>query len=127
MKFEIEPLSFDNWRRLSWMGIEWLQDAGGFAMVGMVLWILNGYLNPVYDTLPGGGKRNRLVGPVMLIFAAIAACLFLVALGLTFIVAGEHPSTPQSLFLGLPMTTKTKLLEIFLAAGGLAAIIGFGG
>ena len=59
MKFETEPLSFEDWRRLAWLGLDWLQDAGGFAMVGLVIWVVNGLLNPVYDILPDGKKRNR--------------------------------------------------------------------
>ena len=44
MKFEVEPLSFDNWTRIYRVGLDWVQDAGGFAMFGLVLWIINGYL-----------------------------------------------------------------------------------
>jgi hypothetical protein len=127
MKFETEPLSFDDWRRLCWMGLDWLQDAGGFAMVGLAIWILNGYLNPVYDVLPGGKKRNRLVSPLMLIFAGIASCIYLISLGFTLLVGQEHPSTPVNLFLGQMMTTKAKVFEILLAVAGLAALIGFVG
>src|SRR5262245_14444565 len=127
MKFEAEPLTFENWRRLSWMGIDWLQDAGGFAMVGLVLWIANGLWNPVYDVLPGGKKRNRLVGPGMLLAGAIALTIYLIALGLTFIVSGEQPGTQLILVLGRRMTRMGFALEMAMAAGGLAAIIGFGG
>jgi hypothetical protein len=127
MKFESEPLNFENWRRLSWMGIDWLQDAGGFAMVGLVLWILNAFVNPVYDLLPDGRKRNRLIGSGMMLFAGIALCLYLVALGLNFLVAGEHQATPRSEFLGIPMTPMARALEIALAVAGLAAIVGFAG
>ena len=127
MKFEIEPLSFDDWRRLCWMGIDWLQDAGGFAMVGLVLWILNAYLNPIYDVLPNGRKRNRLIGPGMMLGLAIAVCVYLVALGLTYLVSGEHQATPRIVFLGVSMTAMTRALELALAGGGLAAILGFGG
>ena len=37
MKFEVDPITFDDTRRLAWLAIEWVQDAGGFAMVGLVL------------------------------------------------------------------------------------------
>ena len=127
MKFETAPLTFENWRRLSWMGIDWLQDAGGFAMVGLVLWILNGLRNPIYDHLPGGKKRNRLVGPGMLLAAGIALTLYLVAFGLTFIVADETPATRRSDFLGHPLSRMAIGLELALAAAGLVALIGFGG
>jgi ABC-type transport system involved in multi-copper enzyme maturation permease subunit len=127
MKFETEPLSFDNWRRLTGMGIGWLQDAGGFAMVGLALWILNGFLNPVNEVLPNGKKRNRLVGPGMMLAAGIALIIYLIALALTFVVAGETPATPRYVFLGHPLTRMDTALEMALAAAGLVAIIGFGG
>jgi ABC-type transport system involved in multi-copper enzyme maturation permease subunit len=127
MKFESEPLNFENWRRLAWLGIGWLQDAGGFAMVGLSLWILNGLINPVHDHLPDGRKRNRLVSPGMLLSAAVALTIYLVALGLNFLTAGDNPSTPRTPFLGFPLTKMEAALELTLALAGLVAIIGFGG
>lgn len=127
MKFEVDPLTFDNWRRLAWLGIDWLQDAGGFAMLGLVLWIVNGYLNPVYDVLPNGKRRNRLVSRGMLASAAVAGCIYLVGVGLIYIVSGEHASTQKIVFLGKSITKMYRALEITMAAAGLAAIIGFGG
>src|SRR5262245_1783268 len=127
MKFDSEPLTFENWRRLSWMGIGWLQDAGGFAMVGLALWILNGFLNPVNEVLPNGKKRNRLVGPGMMLAAGIALIIYLIALALTFVVAGETPATPRYQFIGHPLTRMDMALELALAAAGLVAIVGYGG
>jgi hypothetical protein len=127
MKFDFEPLGFDNWRRLAWLGIDWLQDAGGFAMVGLVLWILNGLLHPINDVLPNGKKRNRLVSPGMLLTGAVALTMYLVALGLTFLVADENPATARIAFLGRPVTAMGRILELTLAAAGLMAIVGFGG
>jgi hypothetical protein len=128
MKFETEPLTFDNWQRLAIMAMAWLQDAGGFAMVGLALWIWNGLRNPVYDVLPGGRRRNRLVGPGMLLAAAVAVVLYLVALGLTAIVSGEDPAAgKQMVVLGSTGTPMAWALEFALAAAGLVAIAGFGG
>src|SRR5262245_18242056 len=127
MKFETEPLNFENWRHLTWLGIGWLQDAGGFAMVGLTLWILNGMLNPVYDHLPDGRKRNRLVGPGMLLAAAVALTIYLVALGLNILVAEESPATPRSLFLGFLFTKMEFAFEVTLALAGLVALLGFAG
>jgi ABC-type transport system involved in multi-copper enzyme maturation permease subunit len=127
MKFETEPLTLDNWRRLTFMGLSWLQDAGGFAMVGLALWILNGLRSPIYDILPNGRKRNRLVGPGMLMAAAIALVLYLVALGANIVVSGEPATTRQVRVLGVPGTQMQWVLEFALAAAGLVAIIGFGG
>src|SRR5688572_15616218 len=127
MKFETEPLTFENWRRLAWMGLSWLQDAGGFAMVGLVLWVLNGLMNPVNEVGPDGKKRNRLVGPGMLLAGAAALTLYLVALGLTILVADEPPTKDRVMFLGGPFTQMGRALELTLAAAGLVAIIGFAG
>jgi hypothetical protein len=128
MKFETDPLTFDNWRRLAWLALTWVQDAGGFAMVGLVLWVLNGLLNPVNDVLPDGRKRNRLVGPGMLVSGAIALTIYLIALGLTYVTANEQATgAPPVTLLGREMTVMGRALEIALALGGLVAIIGFGG
>jgi ABC-type transport system involved in multi-copper enzyme maturation permease subunit len=127
MKFEVEPLSFDNWTRLARVGMDWLQDAGGFAMFGMVLWIINGYLNPIHEVMPNGKKRNRLVSPGMLLSAAIAGCLYLVCLGLNYLVSTEPQGTPRIIHLGQQTTAKGRVLDFAMGAAGLIAIIGFGG
>src|SRR5215208_7949098 len=126
MKFESDPLTFDNWRRLAWRAMTWFQDAGGFAIVGLVLWVLNGLLNPVNDVLPDGRKRNRLVGPGMLVAGAVALTIYLIALGLTYVTAGEPPGTRQIVVLGRTMSVMTAFLELSLFLGGLAALVGFG-
>jgi ABC-type transport system involved in multi-copper enzyme maturation permease subunit len=127
MKFEVEPLSFENTARLGRIGLEWLQDAGGFAMFGLVVWILNAYRNPVYDILPNGKKRNRLVGPGMMLATAVAGCMYLVALGLLFLVSGEHAGMPRKLFLGYQMTSMERALDITMGVAGFLAIVGLGG
>src|SRR5262245_65894072 len=97
-------------------------------MVGLILWLSNGLVSPVYDLLPDGKKRNRLVGPGMLLTGAVALTIYLVALGLTFLVANENPATAKRVVvIGRPGTTMTAALELTLAAAGLVAIGGFGG
>lgn len=127
MKFESDPLTFDDTRRLLWLAIGWVQDAGGFAMVGLVLWVLNGLLYPVYDVLPDGRKRNRLVGPGMLLAGAIALTGYLVALGLLYAVGGDQSSARQVSFLGRQGALLELALEAALFLAGLTALIGFGG
>ena len=127
MKFETDPLTFDDWRRLAWLAIEWVQDAGGFAMVGLVLWVLNGLIYPVYDVLPDGRKRNRLVGPGMLLSGALALTAYLVALGLVYAVANEQPGARTVEVLGRRGTLPQVMLETSLFVAGLVALIGFGG
>ena len=127
MKFESDPLTFDDWRRLAGLGIDWVQNAGGFAMVGLVLWVLNALLYPVYDVLPDGKKRNRLVGPGMLLAGAIALTIYLVALGLLYALGNEAPGARLVTVLGHPMTVTMALLEGALFVAGLVALIAFGG
>ena len=127
MKFESEPLSFDSWNRLAWLVIDWLQDAGGFAMLGLCIWLLTSYLNPIYDVLPNGKKRNRLIKPIMVLGAAVAACIYLIALGAVYLSGGDNPTTPRIVVLEQSYTRWGVVLEFALAAGGLAAIVGFGG
>jgi len=127
MKFESEPLSFDNWHRVAWLGIDWLQDAGGFAMVGLSLWLLTTFLNPVYEVLPNGKKRNRLISPLMVMGAIVASCIYLIALAAVYLSADDNPTTPRLALLSLSFTRWGMVLEIALAAAGLAALVGFGG
>jgi hypothetical protein len=127
MKFDTPPLGFDDWRRLAWLAIEWVQDAGGFAMVGMALWVLTSLIYPVYDVLPDGRKRNRLVGPGMLLAGAIALTCYLVSLGLLYVVLGEQPGARLVTMFGRQMTIMQCAFEWSLMLSGLMAMIGFGG
>src|SRR5262245_66183236 len=97
-------------------------------MVGLILWLSNGLVSPVYDLLPDGKKRNRLVGPGMLLTGAVALTIYLVALGLTFLVANEIPAPAERVVvLGRPGTTMTAGLELTRSAAGPVASVGFGG
>ncbi len=127
MKFEYDPLTLDSGSRLGWLALEWLQDAGGFAMVGLALWVRNGLRNPIYDIGPDGKKKNRLVGPNMLLLGAIALTIYLIALGLQILVSNETNITPRTPFWGRPLSRIGLAFEISLALAGLVALIGFGG
>ena len=127
MKFEADPLSLEDTSRLLLMGFKWVQDAGGFAMIGLVLWILNGLLYPVYDVRPDGKKYNRLVGPGMLLAAAIALTIYLVALGIIFVASDELAAGSRVTLLGYPMTPMERVLEITLLVAGAIALVGFVG
>jgi hypothetical protein len=127
MKFETEPLSFEDWRRFLWVLLSWLQDVGGFAMFGMVLWVINALVYPVNEVLPNGKKRNRLVGPWMLTVGAAALCAYLVAGGMVGLLSKESPATQQVIFLGQSITPGARNLVLMLSAAGFLAILAFGG
>lgn len=122
MKFEADPVSFDDTLRLGRMAIGWVQDAGGFAMIGLLLWILNGLLYPVYEVRPNGKKYNRLVGPGMLLAAAIGLTVYLIAFGIFMVGGGEITDRNRVIFLGVPLTTMDLVFEIVLAVAGLSTL-----
>ncbi|HVK09187.1 MAG TPA: hypothetical protein VM597_10460 [Gemmataceae bacterium] len=127
MKFEADPVSFDDTLRLARMGFGWIQDAGGFAMIGLLLWILNGLLYPVYEVRPNGKKYNRLVGPGMLFAAALGLTAYLVSFGVFMAGGGEVTDRNRVIFLGVPLTKMDLVFEIVLAVAGLIALVGFVG
>ncbi len=134
MKFEVEPINFSQYGylfrfpggRLADSVFLWLQDAGGFAMAGMVLWLINGLVNPVYDSV-NGVKKNRLVTPTMLGLAAVALVLYLLSFGLMTMLAGLTPEEVKLARLGRTLSRMEWAFEISLALAGLTAIIGFAG
>lgn len=127
MKFEREPIPFQNWEGFVSLAAQWVQDAGGFAMVGLVLWILNGLFNPIYDVMPDGKKRNRLIGPWMLFTMGLALTIYLIGLGLMVILSNQSETELMAARRGRPMSRLEFTFEITLAIAGLVAIIGFVG
>jgi len=134
MKFEVEPITFSQFGRiflfpggrLAESVFLWLQDAGGFAMLGLTLWLINGLVNPVYDSV-NGVRKNRLVTPTMLGLAAVALVLYLVAFGLMTVLSGQTPEELKVARFGQPLSKMEWAFEGFLAAAGLTAIIAFAG
>lgn len=127
MKFESEPLGLDNWTRLGRLAVTWVQDAGGFAMVGLVLWVIHGTIYPQYEIGPDGKKRNRLVGNGMLLGLALGVMLYLIALGVLTTLSDQSDSAPRSPFLGFNMTVREKILDFLMMGAGTVALVAFGG
>ena len=135
MKFEVEPISFGQYGqsfflfpggRLLEMALLWAQDAGGFAMAGLVFWLINGLLNPVYDTVDGK-KKNRLVTPWMLGLSGMASVFYLVALGLVVILSKKTQAELAVDRIGRRGSILEWSYEYSLAFAGLLAMLAFAG
>ncbi len=106
----------------------WAQDAGGFAAVGLVLWMLNAYLTPP----PGGTSEQRpRVTKLMLMLAILAAVVYACAGGLMY-AASLKTATPTSTTINpnapTPMATPQigtldRAADWALVIGGILAII----
>ncbi|WP_020475352.1 ABC transporter permease [Zavarzinella formosa] len=135
MKFEVPPVTFTQYGiryypfpggRMLEIIVNWMQDVGGFAMLGLVFWLLNGLMNPVYDIV-NGQKRNRLVTPWMLILSALAIVFYLVTFGLMWWLSGM---TDAEIFLsrkGRILSLMEWAYEYSFALGGFFAILAFAG
>jgi hypothetical protein len=130
MQFERPPVSFENWNTLYILTFKFLQDAGGFAMIGIVLWSFYAVLNPVYDTSATGYRNNRNLSKWMLLPGAIALSLYLVSLGLMIMIGSDpiiNEATATVVLFGGRITPMMRMFEIALALAGLFALIGFAG
>jgi ABC-type transport system involved in multi-copper enzyme maturation permease subunit len=127
MRFDKTPLSFENWNYIYYQIMIYLQDAGGFAMVGLCLWLINSFINPVYDYLPGGKRKNRLISPLMLMGCGAAFSVYLVSLGLLVLSPKQADASQLTTLFSIPMPPIYRLFELSLAGAGLLAMVGFVG
>ena len=129
---EREQLKFgDLWGR-SGILYSWAQDAGGFAAVGLFIYVI------VLLTAPSAvgedtNRRSRLL-PAILVLAAIAGLFYLTAAGLYItarINAPPEPPAPPSAnpYEKKPPKPPTQL-DIWtgdaMVVGGIVSLIGFG-
>lgn len=135
MKFETEPLSFSQTGiyyypfpggRLLENLVSWTQDAGGFAMVGLIFWIINGLVNPVYETV-NGQKKNRLVTRWMLSLSGFAMVLYLLAFGVMMKVGDQTEAARAVARKGSALSFLEWIAEYSLAGAGFLAILAFAG
>jgi ABC-type transport system involved in multi-copper enzyme maturation permease subunit len=61
----------------------WLQDAGGFAALGLALWFIYVLLTPAPAV---AGSRRKMISKFMAICAAFALVAYLIAAGLTYAI-----------------------------------------
>src|SRR5262245_34037606 len=113
--FERDPLRF---RDLPGLFHSWVQDAGGFAMLAILLWLLFGYLR----MRPVDKRRSPGLMPPTFLWSFIGAVLAygaaLVVWGVEFIRTGAVPTTDSA--------AVQKYAYWLLFAGGAFALIAAG-
>src|SRR5262245_4833052 len=109
VELEKEPPRFTD---LGDQTFNWVIDAGGFAAVGLVIWILSVFTRPAAAAI--GPERRPLVSRAMWMFAAASLAIYTAALVLTLLTA----SSPNRRLL--------DIREWTLFAAGLCAIAGIG-
>lgn len=98
----------------------WLQDAGGFAAVGLVLWIA--YRLSSSTSLESRGERR--ISSFMILMAILTAGLYIAAgvvLGIE--LTRENPNLPPPVSVDRPVW-QGDTLSLLLTAAGLTAILG---
>jgi len=108
----------------------WLTDAGGFAAIGLVIWILSVLIRTPPPT--PGVERRPLISKPMWIFAAAALIAYVVALVLAILAGMNAPGVQTTIgpdgrpvVLQRPETMLEKFQGWALAIAGLLAICGF--
>src|SRR5687768_15312908 len=136
---EYDPRAFFDWGQIWRLVIAWLQDAGGFAALGLVLWFIYVLLTPSPAI---AGARRKMISKFMAITAAIALFAYLIALGFRLAVhfAEQDYKEKSGITAEQIMEEQKKTgierwyveedwlvngFEISLAAAGLIALIAF--
>jgi ABC-type transport system involved in multi-copper enzyme maturation permease subunit len=120
-----EPLGLAN---LGGLALAWLQDAGGFAALGLAVYLLLAMLSPTDQ--PASARLRMPVTRWMVIMAVL--CLFTyAALVAIWIMGIGKPPDPPKLQVGesikyVPPKVEPYLQPMLLALGGLFAILGIG-
>jgi hypothetical protein len=120
-----EPLGYAN---MAGLLQAWLQDAGGFAMVGLVVYLLYALATPTDKS-----QSERIRVPVsywMVAMAALALLSYAVVLALVVLGKGAPPEPPppppgQPVVLPRPKF-QTELRPLMLMVAGLFALLGIG-
>ena len=124
------------WRDALRFTLTWLQDAGGFAAIGLVLWIVYVMLTPAPAI---AGSRRKFISKFMAIIGALGLAAYLVAAGFTVAIylehqnlleeqgatashQGEDPNRPKP---PRPETPLDRSRDLTLAIAGLLALIAF--
>jgi len=130
-----EPLGYTH---IGGLVQSWLQDAGGFAMVGLVVYLLYALATP---TDKSQSEKIRVPVTQWMVLCASLALVFYAVVGAMFLLQG----TDRAMLLGMPISTPSppttplgqplfvpqpefhlELLPIFQMIAGLFAILGIG-
>lgn len=120
--------------------VYWLQDAGGFAAVGLALW----FIYVLFTPSPAiAGSRRKMISKFMAVCGATALVGYLIALGLTIAIWESEKSNIAERGLTVEQVkdqekqSGTRLIAMYgdpdlnraqgyiLAAAGLFALLGF--
>lgn len=120
-----EPLGYDN---VAGLFQAWLQDAGGFAAVGLAIYILYALLTP---TDKSESERMRVpLSKRMLVFAGLALIGYAIVLALLILGKGAAPELPPpppgSPVIVEPPRFHSELRPVALMFAGLFALLGIG-
>lgn len=134
---EYNPRAY-GWEHFWDLAKAWLQDAGGFAALGLVFWFVYVLLTPSPAVV---GSRRKMISQFMAICAVAALIVYLVAAGLTWAMLLDHKSkmeelgiTPEQLQnqekqvgakLSYADPALIKWQSHVLALGGLLALLAF--
>ncbi len=129
MKFEKEPPSFNGFGD---MVLIYIQDAGGFAFLGLCFWVLLAFLRPIYDYPTPTTRKNRLLSPLMLIPGALALAAYLVAFGILMVAySSDSPEgVADPSMVSVVPTADPQMVTVYeysTLIGGFFALIGFVG
>jgi hypothetical protein len=127
-----DPLGFAN---IAGLVQSWLQDAGGFAMVGLVVYLIYAMATPT-DKSQSEKIRVPVTG-FMVAMAAIALLLYAAALGLLVLESSGQPTflkypiahhvpvpPPGAPNYSPPPTFRTELFELLFMVAGTFALLG---
>jgi len=127
-----DPLGFSH---AAGLAQSWLQDAGGFAMVGLVVYLIYALATPTDKSqsekirVPVTGFMVAMAAIALLIYAAALGLLILDSIGRpTFlkypIAHHEPPPAPGAANYAPPPAFHTELFELFFMVAGAFALLG---
>lgn len=131
---ELDANSYE-WKDLGHLAITWLQDAGGFAAVGLAVWFIYVLGNPSAAIV---GGRRKMISRFMAITAGLALIAYLVAGGFTIsaVLADDafaeqmgfagKPANPNQPTPMRPLSWVDKAQGTTLAIAGALALLAFG-
>jgi len=125
----------EGWSDFGRLTVTWLQDAGGFAAIGLLVWFLYVMVSPAPAI---AGSRRRMISKFMAIAGLLAFMMYLVAFGLTVAVrldndrqaeeqgVAQQPGQGNAPTLVRQPNALDEYQGYALTAGGLLALLAFG-